>query len=1366
MDLRTAGLLFCLPSLCVGVLAAETRPWWDSAWRCRTTVTRPQPSPDDVPCPVEVTVDFQALLQGLGQSGAVDPSSLRVIDPRTAAPVPHVVRPPRPGPDHAPGLRLAWMDRPAAGVASSYDLYFDTLDRGHAAPSYAAADLPPENLLVDPDFERLGEDPAGGWAVSAPGLVQPGRWARTTGQQSLCIRVDADAAGEAPRELVLTQAVDVARYAGREVLFEADFLAERAAYGVPALVEIRQFRADGTAIAESAIDPRWLALELAEGQLVQFSQRGRLRHDAARAVVAVSLGLRVTDADTGQTVRGPDAAMTVWIDRLTLRPEESWPWPALSHAGFVEGALTDTPHNRAVEFTGQRRLMFNGASEGTLLANDPGRPDSVHWGLERGTLEFWCRPIAASGDGRERVFFEGIAYGHRRQSCLRLRADGQLEFSYVDSAGKTRSVAGPVAFEAGIWRHLAATWDLPAGRLGLFVDGRPVAALAGTDAPWPFSLTESNEALQSGRGIGERDRRSLPMQAFLGGDRSWQAGRGAEAVIDECRISDSVRYTDAFAPARTAFTLDANTRALFHLDHDPHGTHAADDRFVRGHLACELAPQLDTATVEQRTPEGVVAREVAVRPNAAPESFEANRAERRLPARRPFTTPPDPRFTGLYERQVERLVTPDNAGAGFDLEVGGDAEPWMRCTTFEPAADAPGQTLLPRWRANDRPVPFSVADLAATVAPTATSDAERAMTAFRYALETTNYYDANYCETLPGGRHRNRVSYSLIKALNIYPMDQCGPMNHMLRKLFLAVGISSTNASGTHHQFQQAFYDGDMRLFDLSSRVYWLDRDNQSVIGRRDLEEDPWLKLRQGGDANAWLRGRRSGAGLGGAERPHSMDFPLRRGERISVGWHNEGRWFELSDRRAPIPLAKIPPFFGNGAVLFEPVTASPAQTLENLAVETDDAGTALRTLDAARPGTLEYRLLCPYILADGAVQARYRDAAPGALRLALSVDDGATWQVVWTNTAAAGDLACTLRDQVSARYAYAARLEIPAGAVVEGLRLRSTFVVSPWALPGRLRRGRNAITFVGGPVTAPVRTTCAWIERRRSGLGLSLNALGFYLDSDQMHRQVCVVTPGQDLALQVTLSGRLPDGTAPDARRPDLIRVERLPQGWTARNEASSTPERADIAIRPDGLRDGDIASVDLCLAEGDDTRRLPVTVLAATAALVAEAESAADITGDAAVADLPEASGARVVSFTGEGALRYALRVAQAGRHALWIRARWDAEASTAITLQVDQGPARAVTAAAMIGFTDWTAPRQAHTKMFAHYGENYAHGSWYRVPDLDLEAGEHALSLTAQAGAHLDALLVLPQNDVIDRAAMNLFMNWNYAPWRNPW
>ncbi len=154
-----------------------------------------------------------------------------------------------------------------------------------------------------------------------------------------------------------------------------------------------------------------------------------------------------------------------------------------------------------------------------------------------------------------------------------------------------------------------------------------------------------------------------------------------------------------------------------------------------------------------------------------------------------------------------------------------------------------------------------------------------------------------------------------------------------------------------------------------------------------------------------------------------------------------------------------------------------------------------------------------------------------------------------------------------------------------------------------------------------------------------------------------------------------------------------------------------------------------------------------------------------DAEISVLPEASGAQIVAFNGNGELRFSLAANQDGNYALWLRARWEAGSSTNMTLQVDETEVRKLRAQAMIGFTDWTDPRRAHTKMFAHFGEQYAHWSWYRVPDIALKAGKHQLTLGATAGAQFDALLILPQNPVMDRAAMNLFQNWNYAPWDNP-
>ncbi len=1365
----TVAILYALVA-CSAAMAAEGAAWWNPRWRLRTTVTRPTPYRDDAPRPVEVAVDFPLLLEQGGVRGEYDPASLRIIERRAEGGghvAPFVRRTEFDPREARERSYLAWIARPRIGQAGSYDIYFDTRDRGIEAAPYDVGLLPPENLLTNPEFDEEADGLPAGWTVEPGALVSLDRFARTTGERSLKIVVDEDTPEDAERNVTISQTIDVREFAGQEMVFECDLMAERAKYGAPVTIELEQLREDGSRIREYAIQTRWLTVELAEGHFVQFCERGRFSHEAATVNVRVRLRLYVRDADTGERISGPESFFTVWLDRVVVRPAERWPWPALSHAGFVEGALEEAPLNRAFEFTGQRRLAFNGASEGTLTASSYGDAKSVHWGLEAGTLEFWCRPSWGADDGAQHVLFEAKAYGHRRQSRLRkLSADGenQLEFTICDSDCEPHTVRGPAPLRAGNWHHIAATWDFPKAQLQLFVDGKRVAQDGPGEKPWPSSLVAKDEGGKTGIGIMGEDRRSMPMQAFIGGDWHWVEEKSADAVIDEFRISDVARYASDFAPSQEEFEVDQHTRVLFHFENERDGVHDSDDRFVRGHLGCELEPQEQEVVLEVYDG-GKVSRRVAkVKPPASTEVFEANRAKNRMTVYRPFRELPDPRYVDYRLRTVERIV--DASDDAFTIVVGGDYEPWMRSVTFERAEGAAAETtLLPRWRANDNVVPFSVESIAATLAPDAGSDADKAFEVFNYALETTNYYDAHYCESLPT-RHRARVSYTLLKALNIYPHDQCGPMNYMLRKLFLAAGISSNDASGTHHQFEQAFYDGSLRLFDLSGRLYWLNRDSTTRLSRRGLEEDPYLKLRQGGDANAWLRGRMSRARFGSAQRPHSMDFSLRSGERAAICWHNEGRWFELTDDRQPIPLAKVPPFFGNGAIVFEPTAEGDAMVLDNIVIETSDEGSSvLRAQDPGKTASLTYRAQCPYILSDWVVTGSYAANEGGAVRLSLSFDDGKSWKEVWSSPDTAGDIHVSLLDDVSARYAYWLKVDLardPA-ATVRDLKVRTTLIASPLSLPGKLSRGENRITFVGARPRVPVKTACFWVERHQSDLGVSLNGIGYYLNDDQMHRNLLIVAPGGEAPVSVTLLGRRMRGD---------VSLEGLPQTWAGADQRKTLvladpaqPSSVQFTLKPEGAAEGDIVGFDVVVRDGDRRRRVPAQVLVADAPLVREAEKADDISGDVARAELPEASGAGIVEFSGDGQLAFDLTAAREGKYSLWIRARWEPENSTAMTLALDGAEKRDLRAAAMIGFTDWTDPKRAHTKMFAHYGEQYGHWSWYRIPDVELPGGDHRLTLSAGAGARFDALVLLPQNDVMDRAAMNLFQNWNYAPWDNP-
>jgi hypothetical protein len=1344
------------------ISAAEPGDWWNPEWQFRTTVERPAPYRDEAVRPVEVAVDFARLLDQAGIAGKLDPDSLRVVERDangSSCEVPSVWRTEfnaRLGVEQG---YLSWFAQPQPGRVGRAEIYFDVEQRGLTSPRYDRGELPLENLLANAGFEQMAGDTPAGWTVEPAALVRLDRFEHTTGLQSLKVVVDKSTPAGISRDVAISQRVDVRRFAGQEVVFQCDLLAERAAYGAPVAIAIEQFRGDGSRIRENAVDPRWLNIELAQGQLVQFCEWGRFSPQAATANVLIRMRCSVRDADTGQVVDGPDSYFAVWLDRVVLRPGERWPWPARTHGGFIPGALTVAPVNRGFEFTGLRRVAFNGASEATLVAGyDDPDPRSVHWGLAAGTLEFWCRPSWNAEDGREHTFFDAVAYGHRLQSRLRkLDADGknQLEFAIADAGGTLRSVRAVAPFRAGAWHHVAVTWDFPNAQLALFFDGEPIGRNGPSGAVWPSSLV--SKGTTRGIGIAEQDSRSMPMQAFIGGDADCQPQRGAEAILDEFRISDCPRYAEQFKPARKEFALDGHTRALWHFENDANGIHDSDDGFVRGHLACELPRQQETAVLDVFAGGRVERRTVLVAPHPDESLFAANRAENRLTVTRPFAGLPDPRFVEYRLCQTERVISsPDD---DFTVSVGGDWQPLMESLTFELADTADATTAIPRWRANDNVVPFSVQDLNATLAPDVSDESQRAFEVFQYALATTNYFDAHYCETLPE-RHRPRVSYTLVKALNIYPFDQCGPLNHTLRKLFLTAGISSQNAPGTHHQFEQAFYQGGWRLFDLSPRVYWLNRDNTTVAGRPDFEDDLYLKLRQGSSVQSALPGRRESFGLSTPERPHAMEFPLRPGEQVRFGWQNEGRWFELTEDRQPIPLSKVPPYFGNGTIDFQPVRGSEAMEADNLDfIRQSEGGQMLRAKKPQQAASLVYRLRCPYILSAASAQGQWSAARRGAIRASLSFDNGRTWAEVWRNTELHGAWNLDIGSQIAARYAYWLRIDFePDGnATLSDFHVRTTFVVSPLSLPETLRLGDNRIQVAAETRPVPVKAVCRWYERHASDLGVDVEGIGYYLDGDRSCRNVLVAAPGGDVTLELTLTGR--DCSAE-------IFLEHLPTGWTVtprrqtvKRAANQPPTRSQFVLRPASTSSLAPVGLEIVLRENGRDRRVPIQVLVAPAALACEAESGKTAGDGAVVRHSPADSGGQIVEFGQVATLTFEARAVQSGEHALWLRARWEPGSSTQLDLAVDGSPARKMSAAAMIGFTDWDDPRRAHTKMFAHYGEAYGHWSWYRIGDIDLTAGPHRLTLGARDGAHLDALVLLPATPQYDRAAMNLFQNWNY-------
>ncbi|MDH7569647.1 MAG: hypothetical protein QHJ73_08685, partial [Armatimonadota bacterium] len=236
--------------------AAEPDGWWHPGWRYRVPVTGLAPEGTAPGRVIEIAPDFPKLFQNANLPGEFDPQSVRVVARHAGGrALPFATRTQRRPETGKPQRYLAWYAPPAVGQVESYDLYFDSKEtRARRRPGPPAGELPPENLLRNPGFEEEAGGVPVGWNTGP--LASLGRFRHTTGRRSLKVVVDAHTPENAPRDVAITQQVDVRRFAGQEVLFACDLLAERAAYGAPVSIELQQFDAAGARLPEFAVDPR------------------------------------------------------------------------------------------------------------------------------------------------------------------------------------------------------------------------------------------------------------------------------------------------------------------------------------------------------------------------------------------------------------------------------------------------------------------------------------------------------------------------------------------------------------------------------------------------------------------------------------------------------------------------------------------------------------------------------------------------------------------------------------------------------------------------------------------------------------------------------------------------------------------------------------------------------------------------------------------------------------------------------------------------------------------------------------------------------------------------------------------------------
>jgi hypothetical protein len=162
------------------------------------------------------------------------------------------------------------------------------------------------------------------------------------------------------------------------------------------------------------------------------------------------------------------------------------------------------------------------------------------------TAECWYKQTSRSGT--DWIFAVGDSTHPPGMSAGQSGTTTMQLYGNSNAGGDSYEYASWSTESATTWKHIAIVRDTSLGAypIKMFDDG-----------VWRTTATSSYIRTIAGRTmIGFRNG-----AAGTGSDQDFFTG-----YIDEFRLSDNVRYTGTFAPQTTAFTPDANTKVLWHMD--------------------------------------------------------------------------------------------------------------------------------------------------------------------------------------------------------------------------------------------------------------------------------------------------------------------------------------------------------------------------------------------------------------------------------------------------------------------------------------------------------------------------------------------------------------------------------------------------------------------------------------------------------------------------------------------------------------------------------------------------------------------------------------------------------------------------------
>ncbi len=192
---------------------------------------------------------------------------------------------------------------------------------------------------------------------------------------------------------------------------------------------------------------------------------------------------------------------------------------------------------------------------------NPGPPADV--GAADFTIEFWMKAAAADNTGGAVACGPNVNWKNGNVVIDRDRSGVDRNFSVSIGGGKIvfglsgdgtgdRTVCGASNVLDQQWHHVAVERRRSDGWMWLFVDGVLEAQADGPDG----DVSYPDNAVAAS-----------PNDPFLVlGAEKFDTGAAYDGLLDELRVSSTLRYAGEFSRPRGPFAPDADTAALYHLD--------------------------------------------------------------------------------------------------------------------------------------------------------------------------------------------------------------------------------------------------------------------------------------------------------------------------------------------------------------------------------------------------------------------------------------------------------------------------------------------------------------------------------------------------------------------------------------------------------------------------------------------------------------------------------------------------------------------------------------------------------------------------------------------------------------------------------